>query len=195
MLKKLRQYKWLRRLIYFLLAWVLIHAIFITIDGLKADPAKADVAIVLGNRVFSDGTLASWTKGRVDKALELYKQGKVKAIFVSGGMGVEDHYPEGKAMKAYLVSNGVPDSVVTEDNEGANTYLTAVNFLKWNKEKNYSSAVIVSQFYHITRSKYILKKMGFTGSIFSASSEAYKWRDITGTIREVPAFYKYLLFY
>jgi len=199
MLKNIRswfqRHKWIRRFIYFILAWVLIHAIFITIDGLKADPAKADVAIVLGNRVFSDGTLASWTKGRVDKALELYKQGKVKAIFVSGGMGVEDHYPEGKAMKAYLLSKGVPDSVVTEDNEGANTYLTAVNFLKWNKERNYSTVVIVSQFYHITRSKYILKKMGFTGSIFSASSEAYKWRDITGTIREVPAFYKYLLFY
>ena len=195
MLKKIRRYKWLRRVIFFLIAWVLIHAIVITIDGLKGDPAKADVAIVLGNRVYADGSLASWTKGRVDKALKLYQQGKVKAVFVSGGMGVEDHYPEGKAMKAYLVSQGVPDSAVIEDNEGANTYLTAVNFLKWNKERNYSSAVIVSQFYHITRSKYILKKMGFTGSVYSATSEAYHWKDITGTMREVPAFYKYLLFY
>ena len=75
-------------------------------------------------------------------------------------MGVEDHYPEGKAMKAYLISNGVPDSVVTEDNEGANTYLTAVNFLKWNKERNYSSVVIVSQFYHITRSKVYTEENG-----------------------------------
>jgi len=195
MLKKIFRHKWLRRLIYFFLAWILIHVIFITIDGLKADPDKADVAIVLGNRVYSDGSLASWTKGRVDKALELYQQGKIKTIFVSGGMGVEDHYPEGKAMKAYLLSNGVPDSAVIEDNEGANTYLTAVNFLKWNKERNYSSVVVVSQFYHITRSKYILKKVGFSGSVYSATSEVYNWKDITGTMREVPAFYKYLVVY
>ena len=76
-----RKHKWIRRSILFLLVWVLVHAIFITIDGLKADPAKADVAIVLGNRVYSDGTLASWTKGRVDKALELYQQGKSKSHF------------------------------------------------------------------------------------------------------------------
>ena len=191
----LRNHKWIRRVILFFIAWILIHAIYITIDGLKADPAKADIAIVLGNRVYSDGSLASWTKGRVDKSLELYQQRKVKAIFVSGGMGVEDHYPEGKAMKAYLVSKGVPDSAVIEDNEGANTYLTAVNFLRWNKERNYSSVVIVSQFYHITRSKYILRKMGFAGSVYSATSEVYSWKDITGTMREVPAFYKYLLIY
>ena len=172
-----------------------MHIIFITVDGLNNDSAKADIAIVLGNRVYADGSLASWTKGRVDKAFQLYEAGRVKAIFVSGGYSTENNYPEGKAMKAYLVGKGVPDSAIIEDNEEANSYLTAVNFLKWNATKNYSSVIVVSQFYHVTRSKYILRKKGFQGTIYDAASNIYNWKDIFGTIREVPAFYKYVLYY
>ena len=175
--------------------WFFLHAIFITIDGLNDSNGSGDVAIVLGNRVFSDGTLASWTQGRVDKALELYQQGKVRKIFVSGGLGVEDHYPEGKAMKEYLLRKGVPDSVVISDNGGLNTYLTAKDFLAWDSKHEYDTVIIVSQFYHITRSRYILRHLGYKGEIESASSEVYKWQDILGTAREVPAFYKYLLVY
>jgi len=175
--------------------WFFFHAIFITIDGLNDSKESGDIAIVLGNRVFADGTLASWTQGRVDKALELYQNGKVRKIFVSGGLGVEDHYPEGKAMKEHLLRKGVPDSVVIADNGGLNTYLTAKDFLAWDSKHEYDTAIIVSQFYHITRSKYILRHLGYKGEIESASSDVYKWQDILGTMREVPAFYKYLLVY
>jgi vancomycin permeability regulator SanA len=174
---------------------MIAHATYITIDGLNEDISKADIAIVLGNRAESDDSLASWTRGRVDRALELYKNGTVKFIFVSGGITKETGAMEAKAMKSYLVRQGVPGNAVIEDNAGINTYHTAINFLNWNKDKQYSSVVIVSQFYHITRSKYILRKTGFEGKIYSASSREYRWQDITGTLREVPAFYKYLLLY
>ena len=116
-------------------------------------------------------------------------------IFVSGGYSSENNYPEGKAMKAYLIGKGVPDSIVVEDNEGSNTYLTARNFCKWNGDQKYTTVIVISQFYHITRSKFILKKMGFTREIYSASSDVFSWKDILGSIREVPAFYKYMLLY
>ncbi len=191
----MRKQTWLRRVIYFLIIWFSIHVAVITVDGIRDTNARADIAIVLGNRVYADGSLASWTKGRVDKAWQLYREGRVKMIFVSGGYSAENNYPEGKAMKSYLVSKGVPDSMVIEDNAGANTYFTALNFLKWNEDQKYSTVIIISQFYHITRSKYILKKVGFKGDIYSASSDVYNWKDIMGTIREVPAFYKYVLLY
>jgi vancomycin permeability regulator SanA len=191
----LAKYKWLKRVVFFLAFWILAHVTYITIDGMNEDISQADIAIVLGNRVESDGSLPSWTRGRVDRALELYKNGTVKLIFVSGGITKETGAMEAKAMKSYLVKQGVPENAVIEDNAGINTYHTAINFLNWNKEKQYSSVVIVSQFYHITRSRYILRKTGFEGNIYSASSRKYRWQDITGTLREVPAFYKYLLAY
>ena len=188
-------FRFIRLVILLVITWCLLHAIFITIDGLNDSEGSGDVAIVLGNRVFADGSLASWTQGRVDKALELYREGRVRKIFVSGGMGVEDHYPEGKAMKEYLVRNGVPDSAVVADNDGANTYFTAKDFVQWNKTNGFDTVIIVSQFFHITRSRYILRKLGYEGEIKSAASEVYKWRDVIGTAREVPAFYKYLIVY
>ncbi|MFM9911235.1 MAG: YdcF family protein [Chitinophagaceae bacterium] len=191
----MRNHKWLKRILFFFGIWFIIHGTVITIDGLNDSTAKSTVAIVLGNRVFGDGSLASWTKGRVDKAMQLYKKGDVNYIFVSGGYSRENNYPEGKAMKNYLLANGVPDSVIVEDNNGANTYLTVANFLEWNKKYKFSSVTVVSQFYHITRSRFILKRLGYTGRINNASSDIYNWKDIIGTMREVPAFYKYLLLY
>ena len=191
----IRKQTWIRRVVHFLIISFFIHLAVITIDGIQDTTARADIAIVLGNRVYADGSLASWTKGRVDKALQLYRKGRVKKIFVSGGYSAENNYPEGKAMKAYLVEMGVPDSIVVEDNEGANTYLTARNFCKWNGDQKYTTVIVISQFYHITRSKFILKKMGFAGEIYSASSDVFSWKDILGSIREVPAFYKYMLLY
>jgi vancomycin permeability regulator SanA len=199
MLKRSKQFlknKWLRRTFFFFLIWLLIHISFITVDGLRDDKGKADVAIILGNRVYADGSLSSWLKGRVDKALELYKKGRVRKIYASGGIGSKEDggQPEGDAMKVYLIKEGMPAEDITADNGGQNTWLTAKDFIHWNESHHYSSAIIVSQFFHITRSKYIFRKLGFK-NVFNVSSDVYSWRDIPGTLREVPAFYKYVLVY
>jgi vancomycin permeability regulator SanA len=188
--------KWLRWTLGLLACWLLLHLIYISIDGLHDNYSKADVAIILGNRVYRDGSLSSWLKGRVDKALALYKEGQVKLIFASSGISTKEDggYPEGDAIKKYLVAHGVPEQDVVADNLGQNTYLTAKNFLQWNKSHHYASIIVVSQFYHITRTKYIFHKLGFE-NVFSASSTQYSWRDILGTLREVPAFYKYVIAY
>lgn len=188
--------KWLKRIVIVLLLWIVVHVAWITIDGMRDNCTQADVAIILGNTVFHNYRLSSWLQGRVDVALQLYKQGKVKKIFASGGISRPEDggCPEGDAMKKYLVAHGVPAGDVIADNKGQNTYLTAKNFIDWNKDQHYTSAVVVSQFYHITRSKYILHKLGFE-QVQQASSRAYAWDDITATLREVPAFYKYMLVY
>lgn len=187
--------KWFRIPLVLIVLWISLHMVVITWQGLQNDPHPADVAIVLGNRVYADGSLANWTKGRVDRALELYREGKVKRIFCSGGLGGEDHFPEGTAMRNYLLAQGVPDSAVVADNEGVNSYATAVDFNAWNEERKYRKVIVVSQFYHISRSVYILRKTGFQGAIYSASSKQYQFKDLFGTLREVPAFYKYMLVY
>jgi vancomycin permeability regulator SanA len=187
---------WIKRIAILVLCWLLIHIVYICTDGFNDYKGKADVAIILGNHVFADGHLSTWLQGRVDKAVLLYREGRVKKIYASGGFSEnkEGNYPEGDAMKTYLVAHGVPAEAVIADNEGRNTFLTARNFIAWNKDQGYSSVIIVSQFYHITRSKYIARKLG-VDSVYSAASGHYEWRDIVGTLREVPAFYKYLLVY
>ncbi|MHA4807013.1 YdcF family protein [Flavitalea flava] len=176
-----------------LVVWFLIHILYMTIDGMRNSKGKADIAIVLGNRVDKDSSLSPVLQGRVDKALKLYREGRVREIFVSGGSG-EYGVPEGTAMKRYLVSQKVPPEKIIVDNKGDNTYLTAVNFNALNEKHHYASAFVVSSFYHITRSKYIIRKLGYP-TVYGESSDSFYWNDTYGILRDFVAFYKYVLFY
>jgi len=183
----------LMRVIAALVGWFVLHTLYICIDGLRPYQGRADVAIVLGNTVYADSTLSPWLLGRVDQALELYQSGRVKKIFVSGGKG-EFGVKEGDAMRGYLLRHQVPDSVILSDNEGKNTYWTALDFMKLNRLQHFQSAIVVSSYYHITRTKFILRKLGFR-PVYGVASQSYFWWDLFGIFREFFAFYKYALWY
>ena len=190
-----RKRRWWRVVIGIIAGWLVLHLVYITIDGLMPYRGHADIAIVLGNTVYNDGRLSPVLQGRVGRALELYRQGKVPRIMVSGGMGHgELHYPEGLAMKQFLVAHGVPAGNIIEDNHGENTYLTARDFLPVADSLHISSAIVVSSFYHITRSKYIIRHLGFR-NVHGDASQTFFWNDLVGMPRDAVAFYKYLLVY
>jgi vancomycin permeability regulator SanA len=174
---------------------MVIHLIYVTVDGVTDYKGSADIAVVLGNRVEADSSLSPVLEGRVDKALLLYRQGRVRRIMVSGGRGLKaSKVPEGMAMKRYLMQHGVPANRIVEDNDGENTYLTAVDYKKVNDSLHCSSVIVVSTFYHITRCKYIFRKLGIQ-HVYSASSDVFYANDLIGLLREFPALYKYMLVY
>lgn len=184
--------KLFKRITFFFAAWFIVHSAIITIDGLNDEVQNADCILVLGNKVNEDGTLSERLKARMDKALELYNDKKATKIIVSGGLGKEGHY-EGTAMKNYLVEKGVPEASIIADNKGVDTHATAVNYASIAKENRLNSVIIVSQFYHITRTRLALKKQGVT-AIYSARAEYFEWRDLYSLVREFFGYYKYLLF-
>jgi uncharacterized SAM-binding protein YcdF (DUF218 family) len=189
--------RWLRIAAKVLASLILLQVIYTAIDGITDYKGKADIAIVLGNQVNPDSSLSPVLKGRVDKALTLYRQGRVQRIMVSGGMGKGDGMggvPEGMAMKLYLVNQGVPAGRIIEDNHGENTYLTAKDFLPVADSLHIQSAIAVSSFYHITRSKYIIRHLGFK-NIHGASSDVFFANDLVGLARDCVAIYKYIAKY
>lgn len=190
--KRRRKMKIAIRLI---LLWIVIHMAYISIDGLRDYKGTADVAVVLGNRVDADSSLSPVLQGRVDRALLLYRQGRVHKIMVSGGKGLKaGKVPEGMAMRRYLVQKGVPPADIIEDNEGENTYLTARDFRPVADSLHCSSVIVVSSFYHITRCKYIFRKLDIR-NVHSASSDVFYANDLVGLMREFPALYKYMFWY
>jgi len=190
--KRRRKMKIAVRLI---LLWIVIHLAYISIDGLRDYKGTADVAVVLGNRVDADSSLSPVLQGRVDRALLLYRQGRVHKIMVSGGKGLKaGKVPEGMAMRRYLVQKGVPPADIIEDNEGENTYLTARDFRPVADSLHCSSVIVVSSFYHITRCKYIFRKLDIR-NVHSASSDVFYANDLVGLMREFPALYKYMFWY
>ncbi|MCI1749625.1 MAG: YdcF family protein [Acidipropionibacterium sp.] len=112
------------------------------------DTPKEDVAIVFGAAVRPDGTPSGYLQGRLDAAADLYRNGTVRAILVSGDNGTE-HYNEPDNMKRYLVDDrGVPSVKVVTDYAGFDTYDTCV---RARKIFGVTSAVVVTQDYHLAR--------------------------------------------
>lgn len=180
-------------LIFFIIiaGWFLIHSFIITADGLNDRVHKADCILILGNTVNYDGTLSDRLRGRVEKGLQLYKDGFAPKIVVSGGLGKEGYY-EGIEMKRYLTERGVSPKAVIVDNKGINTYETAKVFAEIAEAQNINSVIVVSQFFHITRTKYILKKKS-TVKVYSAHAEYFEWKDFYAVFREFFGFYAYVL--
>ena len=169
------------------LSWFIIHCVFITIDGLSNNNNKADVAVILGNKVNEDGTISDRLKSRLDCGLLLYKNKSVSKIIVSGGLGKEGFY-EADKMHDYLVNKNVPDSIIIVDNKGNNTIQTVKNTLALQQKIGFKSIKVVSQFYHITRTKMLFKKFGLE-NVNSASPNYFEWRDLYSLFREFFAYY------
>lgn len=180
-------FKFLKIVCSLLLLWCMAHTLYIIIDGLSDIGQKADLAIILGNKVNEDGTLSERLTKRLESGVFLYREHRVKKILVSGGFGKEGFY-EGDKMKEYLIHQGIPDSVIMVDNKGNTTRATVDNTMKLKEKYPFSSAIVVSQYFHVTRTKKLFKDKGFT-NISSVSPHYFEWRDFYSILREFPAYY------
>ena len=171
--------------------WVLVHCVIISIAGFSDNGENADFAVVLGNKVNVDGTLSTRLEKRMECALNLYKSERVKGFIVSGGLGKEGHY-EGEKMREYLLEQGVPDSLIVVDNNGINTRNTVTNTLNMQDSLHYDNLIVVSQYYHITRTKTLFRKAGFR-NVSGASPCFFEIRDFYSLLREFIAFYSQCL--
>ena len=164
-------------------------AAVIVLDGLTDEIAPSDVAIVLGSKVNPDGQPSPRLAARLDRAVELHRAGNAKAIIVSGGTGKKG-YPEGDVMKRYLVRHAVPAKAVIVDNAGVNTMATAVNGRALMTTHRFRSAIVVTQYFHISRSRLAFRKQGIQ-NVSTAHARHFEWRDIYSIAREVPGYLSY----
>lgn len=168
-------------------SWFIIHSLYITYDGLTNPEQKAHLAVVFGNKVNEDGTLAPRLKARLDESIELYQKKQVKDILVSGGLGKEGYW-EGTEMKKYLISHQIPSENILVDNFGDDTEKTVINTIRMADSLQYDKIISVSQFYHQTRIKKLFRARHFE-NIESSSPDYFEIRDFYSIFREFFAYY------
>jgi vancomycin permeability regulator SanA len=171
---------------------LVVLAVALVADGLIDNVETSDVAIVLGSHVMPDGAPSPRLRARLDRAAELYQRGFVKHVIVSGGTGQEG-YSEARVMADYLATQkAVPRELIVLDETGSNTRATARNSAALMAERSMRSAVVVTRYFHITRSRWALKRAGIQ-AITSAHAHFFEMRDIYSVAREVIALPVYLL--
>lgn len=182
----MKKLKIIKYFFYLTLIWFIGHSTLIIFDGLIDEGKKADYALILGSKVNLDGTLSERLEKRMQSGLKLYQEKRVKKIIVSGGLGKEGFY-EAEKMFDYLVENQVPKQDIIIDNYGNNTRATVKNSLKFKNVKE-SSLIVVSQYFHISRTKMLFKKSGVK-EVSGVSPNYFEFRDLYSIVREFPAYY------
>jgi len=143
---------------------------FISNDLEQVEPNN--VGLLLGtSRNLKNGAKNDFFFNRIDAAVELYKGGKIRNIVISGDNSKTD-YNEPADMKAELVKNGIPDSLIYLDYAGFRT-LDAVVRAKEIFGQN--SFIVISQKFHNERAVYLARKFGINAFGYNAKEvEAYK---------------------
>lgn len=116
-----------------------------------------DVALVLGTSPYTHtGNPNQLFENRIDAAAQLYQQGRVRHLLVSGA-NPSTAYNEPQKMYQALRAKGVPDSAMTLDFAG---FRTLDSIVRAKRVFGLKRAVIVSQRYHEYRALFIARHAG-----------------------------------
>lgn len=140
-----------------------------------------DCILVLGCWV-DNGTPSLMLEDRLNRGLELYREGVAPKLLMSGDHGRED-YDEVDAMKHYAVDRGVPSEDVFMDHAGFSTYESIYRAKEVFGTKR---IVVVTQNYHLPRALYIAQQLGVEAYGVAAKDIAYGGQAVRD-LREVLA--------
>jgi vancomycin permeability regulator SanA len=95
---------------------------------------------------------------------------------------------KGTVMRNYLLEKGIPDACILVDNKGNNTEASVINTLKIATKKEFKSVIVVSQYFHVTRTKKLFREQNFQ-QVSSVAPSYFELRDFYSITREFFAYY------
>jgi SanA protein len=163
--------------------WVLFSGSF----DKPEDVPNAQVALILGAKVYNDGRLSHMMQDRADSGLELYKAGKVQKILMSGDHGTKT-YDEVNTVKDYLLERGVAPEDLFLDHAGFDTY---DSLYRARDIFGVRSLVVVTQKFHLPRAVYIGRSLGLEVYGYAADKRPYQgmfWNETREVFARAKAF-------
>ena len=134
-----------------------------------------DCVLVLGNSLRGEKILST-LKFRLDKCLDYMQHNPNALIIVSGGQSRGETVSESKAMKRYLVSNGINAGQIIEENQSKNTRQN-MQFSKTILDAHFPSdnysVVCITSGYHAYRASRLSKKADLMVSHYNAKTALY----------------------
>ena len=117
-----------------------------------------DIALVLGCSIY--GIM----QHRADDAINLYRQGIIDKIFLTGGIGFfskNRETSEANVMRNYMLSHGISNEDIIVEDKSRDTYENMKNSLKQIEDEcgKDGRIVIVTSDFHSKRAKGMLEKM------------------------------------
>ncbi|MEN8907227.1 MAG: YdcF family protein [Clostridiales bacterium] len=149
----------------FFIMWLisfLIITSFIIKEANDDEIKEIDFIIILGGGIKKNEP-SKTLKKRLELGEHYSKKFPKSNIYVSGGKGIGEDITEAEAMKKYLTDNGVNRKRIFEEGRATSTFEN----LKFTKEllkedrKDYKKVLIITSDFHMLRSKFIARRIGF----------------------------------
>ena len=140
--------------------------------GVETKPEQvphAQAALVLGAQVMPNGAPSSMLSDRITAAAELYKAGRVDKLLLSGDHG-RKRYDEVGTMRDILLKQGIPAEDIFTDHAGFDTWDSAQ---RAKRVFDVSSAVVVTQRFHMARALYDARRAGLEVTGYAADRRQY----------------------
>lgn len=150
----------------------------------------ADAVVVFGAQVHADGRASTSLRDRMDTGVQLYEDGAVKYVIVSGGVGDSGHN-EALVMRDMAVDAGVPEEAVVIDSNGVSTNATVADTVPFFGEDGWRRILAVSQYYHLPRIKLAYQRAGWNVFTVPAGTSSPIPQTPAFVVREIPAFWVY----
>ncbi|HFB98372.1 MAG TPA: YdcF family protein [Bryobacterales bacterium] len=119
----------------------------------------ADVIVVLGAAAYR-GRPSPVFRARLDHAYELYRKGLAPRLLTTGGAGGDPDFTESETGRDYLIGRGVPSEAIILEPRGDSTVYSTTAAAEILRRMGLRSAIVVSDGYHIYRSKTLLEARG-----------------------------------
>ena len=112
-----------------------------------------------------DRTFFNKGADRITHALQLYREGKIKKILITGGQGLNpvNLQSEAELLQRFLIMTGVPSEDVMIEDESKNTHENALftkTFLEQKGIDTNQEFILVTSAFHMKRSKACFDKVG-----------------------------------
>jgi SanA protein len=148
----------------------------------------APVAIVLGASVLSSGEPSDALRDRILTGVDLYRAGKVQSLFMTGDDGAF-HVDEISVMVRTAEEAGVPSEAIKTDGHGYRTYESCK---RATKEFGITSAIVITQRFHLGRALYLCRGFGMDAQGVTADRQSYiriRWFWVRDLLSSAKAFW------
>lgn len=144
------------------------------------DVPTAKTALLLGTgKTLSNGMPNAYFYNRIKAAADLYKNGKVQYIIVSGDNSTKD-YNEPEDMQLALTQQGIPQEKIILDHAG---FRTLDSVVRAKEIFGQSKLIIISQKFHNERAIFLAQKNGMQAFGYNAE-DVNKYAGLKTNLRE-----------
>jgi uncharacterized SAM-binding protein YcdF (DUF218 family) len=149
------------------LAWRIYSFANITYDG------PADAAVVLGAAVWTNEPSPVF-KERINHAINLYRNGRVRKLIFTGGQGNAGEPTEASAARDYALQSGVPASDILVEDKSHTTYQNILNSKQLADAHGIRTVLIVSDPLHMKRAMTMARDAGLEAHPSPTPSTRYQ---------------------